>query len=328
LDYVHRHRTDVTLALGDVSAGIIAGHKPELIRRTAVTIPDWEVYEQAADKAKTMAFCMKNDIPCPRTFFLDQDDSEGVIDRLPFPLMVKPRRGIGAVGLHRIDTPQDLRRHYPRLRQQYGELIVQEFIPLEDGMQYQAEAFLDQHSRMKVCMVISKPRFFPVTGGTSTANMTIARPDIQQTVQRLLEGLRWSGAADVDLILDPRDGKPKVLEINPRVTAGIKIGFAAGIDFADLHLRLATGRPIPQTDSYKLGVYSRNLCMDILWYCFSDRRSRRSTPLPFFRFFGRDVCYQTFSADDPMPELGFILGMLRQYAKTETRRAKLGTDLE
>ena len=176
-------------------------------------------------------------------------------------------------------------------------------------------------------MVIAKPRFFPVTGGTSTANVTIDRPDIQDSVRRLLEGIGWSGAADVDLMLDPRDNVPKILEINPRVTAGIKIGFAAGIDYADLHVRLAMGRPIPAIDGYRLGVYSRNLCMDTLWYLFSDRQTRRSARPAFFRFLGPDVVYQTFSADDPGPLAGFVLGMVRKYASPSAWKAKLGRDL-
>ncbi|MBN2562306.1 MAG: ATP-grasp domain-containing protein [Phycisphaerae bacterium] len=327
LAYVRRCQPDVTLSVGDISAAIVSRNRQELIRYTGVATPEWDVFDYADDKGKTMAFCMENDIPCPKTFCVGPDGVDGIIEKLTFPVMVKPSRGIGAVGLHRIDTPEELRRHYGALHGKHGELVIQEFIPLEGGTQYQAEAFLDSDSRMRACTVISKPRFFPVTGGTSTANMTIDRPDIQESTRRLLEGIRWSGAADVDFILDPRDNVPKVLEINPRVTAGIKIGFAAGIDYADLHLRLATGQPVPSITSYKLGVYSRNLCMDILWYLFSTKADRRSTPLPFFKFFGKDVCYQTFGLDDPLPLLGFVLGMLRKYASPAVWKAKLGMDL-
>ncbi len=327
MQYLCRHRPDVTIAVGDVSAGIIARNKPDITRYTRVGVPNAEVFDLAADKAKTMAFCMENDIPCPKTYFPDEEDLEEIIAKVPFPVMVKPRRGIGAIGLHRFETPEELRKHYEALNARYGDLLVQEFIPLEGGVQFQAEAFLDGETKMKTCMVILKPRFFPVTGGTSTANLTIDRPDIQENVRRLLEGIGWSGAADVDLIQDPRDKVPKILEINPRVTAGIKIGFEAGIDYADMHVRLAMGEPVPAIDRYKLGVYSRNLCMDILWYLFSDRQARRVTPIPFFKFFGPDVCYQTFRADDPLPLAGFVLGMLRKYARPSKWKAKLGWDI-
>lgn len=327
LCYLRRHRPDVTLALEDIPAGILSRNKAQALRYTHVSVPDPEVFDLAADKAKTMAFCMANDIPCPRTYFPDYQDLESILALAPMPLMVKPRRGIGAIGLHRVYSGEELRKHYPLLRERYGELIIQELIPLEGGTQFQAEAFLSADSKMKACLVIAKPRFFPVTGGTSSANVTIWRPDIQQTVRRLLEGIGWQGAADVDLILDPRDNVPKVLEINPRVTAGIKIGFVAGIDYADLDLRLATGRPVPEIPSYRLGVCLRNLSMEALWYLFSDRQARRSSRPPFFHFFGRDVYYQNFGLDDPMPAVGFLLSRIVKFSSPQAWKAKLGKDL-
>ena len=324
--YLRRHRPDVTLSVGDISSGILARNKHQVGQYTRLTVPDLEIFDRAADKANTMDFCMTHGIPCPVTFLSDETDLDVIAANTPFPAMVKPGRGIGAIGLRRVENARQLKRLYPALREQFGHLLIQEFIPLVNGTQFQAEAFLDDASRMKVCMVIGKPRFFPVTGGTSVANFTVDRPDIQDSVRRLLEGIGWKGAADVDLILDPRDNVPKILEINPRVTAGIKIGFAAGIDYADLHVRLAMGRPIPVIDRYKLGVYSRNLCMDVLWYLFSDRRARRSAWPPFFKFFGKNICYQTFGADDPLPLLGFALCNVRKYANRRVWKTKLGRD--
>lgn len=328
MDYLRQHRPNVTLAVCDTCAGILSRNKAEITRYTNVTVPDYDIFVRSADKAQTMAFCMENDIPCPQTFFPEREDIESIIERAPFPVMVKPRCGIGAMGLHRLESKDDLRRHYQTLRERYGELIIQEFIPLEGGTQYQAEAFLDADSRLKVCMVIAKPRFFPITGGTSTANVTIDRPDIAENVRRLLEGIRWSGPADVDLMLDPRDNVPKILEINPRVTAGIKIGFTAGIDYADYHVRLAMGEPMETVERYKLGVHLRNLCLDILWYYFASKEMRRSTWPPFFHFFGKDVHYQTFGLYDPLPLAGFILGNIRKYGDPKVWKAKLAKDLE
>ena len=326
LAYVRKHRPDVTLAVADTGADILSRNKPELTKHTALTAPDYDVFLRAADKVQTMAFCMENDIPCPQTYTMEQEGLEGICAKLMFPVIVKPRRGIGALGLRKVEDPQHLEEVCRSLQGDYGPLLVQEYIPLEGGTQFQAEAFVDEKSRMKVCVVIAKPRFFPVTGGTSTANMTIDRPDIQESVRKLLEGIGWTGAADVDLILDPRNNVPKILEINPRVTAGIKIGFAAGVDYADLHLRLACGEPIPDIPSYKLGVCCRNFFMDVLWYLQSSREARRETVPPYYDFLGPDVCYQTFSVDDPLPLAGFFLGMVRKYANPREWREKLGKE--
>ena len=131
----------------------------------------------------------------------------------------------------------------------------------------------------------------------------------------MLESLEWKGAADVDYILDPRDNTAKILEINPRVTAGIKIGFVAGIDYADLHLKLAFGEPIPRISTYKLGVYCRNFFLEMLWFFLSDREMKKRTTPPFFTFFRKDMVDQVFSIDDPLAGVGFFLSMINFKAK-------------
>ena len=138
----------------------------------------------------------------------------------------------------------------------------------------------------------------------------------------MLEGLDWKGPADVDYMVDPRDNVAKILEINPRVTAGIKIAFVSGIDFADLYLKLAYKQDITMIREYRLGTYSRNFFMEVLWFLFSDFRMKRNTDPPFFKFCGKNMVDQVFSLDDPFTGLGFFLNMLRKYLNINTFKKK------
>ena len=133
------------------------------------------------------------------------------------------------------------------------------------------------------------------------------------------------GIGDADLIVDPRDGLPKVMEINPRVSCSIKIGFVTGIDYADMWVRLALDLPIEPHLQYQKGLHLRNLCQDILWYLYSDPQVRKTTGPPFSNFLGKNVFYQTISPDDPLTFVGFILYILRKYRSHSTRADKLGT---
>jgi len=323
IEFLKKQDIDVTLCVGDVSAEILSKNKDEISKYTKTTVPEYSKFIEVSDKLKLMEYCMENDIPCPVTHNLNKDTDINFIHEMDFPVIVKPRRGIGALGVQKVLNPESVRNILPEHTDKYGSLLIQEFIPQEGGMQYQAQAFLDEDSNMKVCMIIEKPRFFPVNGGTSTANVTVDKPEIVEVCKKLLEGIGWTGAADVDLILDPRDNVVKVLEINPRVTAGIKIGFAAGIDYADLHLKLALGKPIPKIESYQLGVYCRNIFMEILWYIFSTRFMKKTTKPSFFKFFGKSVVYQTFSSDDPFAGFGFFLNMSRKYLNINYLKEKL-----
>lgn len=87
---------------------------------------------------------------------------------------------------------------------------------------------------------------------------------------------------------------------------------------------MATGRPIEPRFEYPEGLYLRNLCQEILWYLFSERKARKAADPPFFRFFGRNVLYQTISGDDPCTFFGFVLRMLHKYSRADVRAAKAG----
>jgi len=322
LEYLKENQVDVTLSVADITSEILSKNKEEILPYTRVTSPDYSTFIRGYDKLTLMKHCMDQGLPCPKTYPLNEE-TFGDLDRLlDFPVMVKPVRGLGAIGVERFDSHGALQSAYPALKEKHGDLIIQEFIAPDGGMQYQAEAFVDEHGKMKVCLVILKPRFFPVKGGTSTANVSIEHPGITETTRELLEGLDWRGAADVDYIFDPRDQSAKILEINPRVTAGIKVGFVAGIDYADLHVKLAMGEEIPEIKTYKLGVYCRNFFLEMLWYLLSDRDMKKNTTPPFFSIVRRNMVDQVFSIDDPLAGLGFFLNMVRKYLNIKNFRAK------
>ncbi len=323
INYLKQNEIDVTISVGDISSEILSLNKKKITLYTNVTNPDYSVFIRAADKLNLMNYCMLNNLPCPITNALNENLLDSIENIYSFPVIVKPTRGVGAIGVRKFNSGSDLKKEYPHLRHKYKNLIIQEYIPrTKDGKQYQAEVFLDNESKMKTCLVIEKPRYFPVSGGTSTANVTIFHEEIKDISKSLLEGLKWRGAADIDYVLDPRDNKIKILEINPRVTAGIKIGFAAGIDFADLHIKLALGEEVPSIENYKTGVYCRNLFLETLWFLYSDVKMKRNTSPSFLKFFGKNIVYQLFSIDDPLPPIGFFFGMIKKYSNPKRFKSK------
>jgi len=322
LRLVRSGRYDVVFPFGHYTMWHCVEHKDELARHVRVPVADRDVFMRSFDKAQTMAFCMDRGIPCPQTYFPEREDLEAILARAALPLWLKPGIGIGAIGGRRIDTPDEARRYVGAFRQRYGEMILQDFIPQERARQLVCHVFLGADARLRACMISRKPRYFPLRGGTSTALESLHWPELADYCRRLFEGIGLTGIADADVIVDPRDGVPKVMEINPRVSCSIKIGFAAGIDYADMWLRLALGEPVPAKLEYPDGLVLRNLPQEILWYLASDRAARRHTSPPFWRFVAPNVVYQTLSADDPLTFAGFVINMLAKYRSPESRRRK------
>ena len=320
LKLLRREPHDVTIPLFDLCAHLIAKHKPALERHTRVPLVDLDVFMLARDKASTMRICQEHGVPCPRTWFPEEQPIKAIARDVTWPALVKPRISHGAMGIRRAHDAAGLAEVYSKTVEEYGPSIVQEFIPQTD-LQYKAQLFRDRDGSYKAGVVFNKLRYFPVTGGTSSANTTVQREDILESCRRLLDAMSWTSYADVDLIQDPRDGVAKVMEVNPRVTGSVKIAFVAGVDFADLLVRYALGQPLPSYEQYRVGVTMRYLPLDILWFLYSPDRFRAKPS--WFRFWGRDLCEQVLTVDDPFPFFGLFVGGLARLMSPKVRAAKL-----
>ncbi len=289
---------DVVIPLFDHAAEAVSRAKPELSRYAWIAISDYECFMHARNKLQTMRDCAALGVPCPTTV-LDENATVARIEaELTYPLVIKPLKGDSAVGFNVVCNRASLEETRRKTVARYGPVLVQEFIP-QTGLQYKAEIFVGNDGAMKAGVVFSKIRWYPVDGGSSTLNVTVARPDILETCMRLLRGINWHGYADVDLIQDPRDDVAKVMEINPRITGSVKIAFAAGVDFADMVVRHALGEEVRTTLEYKVGQYLRYFYKDILW--FWDAPDRWRAKPSWFAFFSRNCTDQVMSLSDPLP---------------------------
>ena len=306
---------DVVIPTVDFSASILAKNKKEFSQYCRVLANDWEVYEIAGDKEKTMDICMRNNIPCP--FTLESvSKKEDILDAaISFPIVMKPRVGYGAIGFKRIETKEQLATILQNMNESISDYVFQEYIPQND-LQYECAMFIDDNNEVKTSVVFSKNRWFPVNGGSSTLNITVERPDIIEYCSKLLKLINWRGPADIDLIQDSRDGLAKVMEINPRVSGSVRIAFLAGTNQALQMLELLYHQKVTSFNSYKIDQRLRCSQTDFLWFIKSKNRFK-TKPSYFNRKNTKD---QIFSWNDPWPWFSFSIQKLFSFKREMKKR--------
>lgn len=311
---LEKYHYDMVLPLNDDIAIQLSKHKKELSEYTTPIVEDWERFQFACDKMKTMQVCMENGIPSPKTFISLEDylDNETSVS---YPLVVKPRTGQAAVGFHTSETKDDVVNYYKLAEQKYGPMLIQEYIPQTD-LQYKCEMYVDREGALKAACVFAKNRWYPVDGGSSTLNTTVDRPDIVAICKTLLEKIGWRGYADIDLIQDPRDGIAKIMEINPRITGSVKICYAAGVNFSKLILQDFKGEPVEEALNTNYGVQLRYMHTDILWFLKSNDRFRCKPS--WFNF--KKCVHQIFSWDDMWPTVTYTLQSFEKLIKDKKKR--------
>jgi len=314
LEVLRADKYDVTIPLTDFSATMLSRHKDELKQYTNPAVNDWEIFLGAADKLNTMVACMDNGIPCPKTLRSAETLDEVLSSGMEYPFIIKPRVGYGSIGFHRIDNEEDLRRHFEKSVELFGGMVVQEYIP-QTGTQYKCEVFIDGNGEVKSAHVFDKTRWYPIDGGSTCCSTSVDRPDIVESSVKLLKALGWKGYGDVDLIEDPRDGVAKVMEINPRITASVKVCIKSGVDFARQIVEYETGREVTDYNEYEKGICLRYMHTDLLWFIESPNRFKSKPSW----FSWRRTCDQIWSIKDPLPWFTYTL---QGFAKFGTEKKK------
>jgi len=310
----------VTIIFGEHNANVLTRFKNELEKFTILPINDFDKYIKCRDKKNTLKMAQKIGVPTPKTYFPDEMGIENIAETITYPAVLKPNESFGARGITYPVSSEELIALYRQTKEEYGECHVQEFIP-PGGGQFKAEIFHDKNMRLIGWCVYEKIRFYPPKGGSSTFNRTVDRPDILKLGAKILQEIGWFGIGDCDFIGDPRDGKPKLMEINSRITRSIRICTLAGVDFPYMLYKLATGGKLNTDLGYRVPVYMRYLLSDVLWF-FRSKERFNSNP-GFFSGLFKSWHEEIFTTEDPLPFLGFSLSIAMEMLNKKTRKHRL-----
>jgi predicted ATP-grasp superfamily ATP-dependent carboligase len=307
---------DVLLPLSDTTMDLVTENTEEFKKHVRLPVPSREAFIQAYDKQNTMRICMENDIPCPRTK-MDSESLDHFIQAVGFPIVAKPRMACGSMGLKIVKSREQLDHLIESTTIIPSRYVLQEFIP-QTGRQFNVHLFMNNQGETTANLVTEKCRWFPIDGGASCMCRTIKDEQIQNYCEKLLKIMGWRSYCDVDLIMDPRDKIPKVLEVNGRASANIKICNLSGINIAEQMLQLAYAQPIEPLMPKKYDIRMRCLHTDLLWlFKAPDRFTRK--PYWFSCVRTHD---QIFSLRDPMPFFAFTLQSIPRYRREMKKRAR------
>lgn len=320
-DEIKAGHYDLVIPMTDYSATYLSRRKSELLPFSKVAVNDWDKFQYAIDKALTMQLCAQHGIPAPKT--LQGEDLLEQISQteLSYPVVVKPRTACGSMGFHLANDREQLIELISHDDNSHGPLLVQEYIP-QNGPQYGAEVFRDKNGKIKSCLIIKIPRWFPLDGGSRILSVSIHDEKIRQACIALVHALDWNGYANIDLLYDARTGEPKLLELNPRTGASIQINFECGVDLARLILENELGGCVTDMSDYPDNKQVSCFLVDLLWF-LKCRDRFRATPSWFQRGNIKDII---FSWEDPLPFFGFCLQSAIQYkgAMKKRKRRMLG----
>jgi predicted ATP-grasp superfamily ATP-dependent carboligase len=213
-----------------------------------------ELIADLADKRRFAALALEHRFDVPRTWTpTSAEDLRQQAAEVRFPVIVKPSNPIQwktdrvagvarATKAVRVDDRPHLDTLCTALLQARIDFVIQELVPGDDDEHYDLHAFFDRDSRPVAWFTGRKHRIFPVHAGSGCYVESVAIEALARAGLQMLATLRYTGIANVNYKRDPRDGRFRLLEINPRVSqwnilaarSGINLPWLAYAEFADL----------------------------------------------------------------------------------------------
>lgn len=234
----HQHEIRAIVPLFDLELPILASAR-ELLAAEGIraVVSSRSVVEICNDKWQTADFLARCKLQAPRTYVgLDAAFRALAANEITFPLIVKPRWGMGSIGLLEAEDENELKVLHAKALRIIGRsylatestkdpdrsVLVQEKL---EGQEYGLDVINDLQGKYMATLVKKK---LAMRSGETDSAITVDEPRLRQLGEQLALCLGHVGNLDVDLFLN--DSGAYVLEMNARIGGGYPFSHLAGAD--------------------------------------------------------------------------------------------------
>ena len=248
-DLVALHDVRLIVPLTDLDHLVLAQARDRL-GGAVVLVPEEETIARCSDKYVAHDFFVECGIGSPPTWLPD-----ALPGALPYPVLVKARRGFGSRHIFRAANRAELDFF---LGYTTADSMVQAVC---HGEEFSIDVFCDLEAR---CLAAIPRTMIESKGGESIKGMTIKDDELIVFGCRVSEALRIIGPANVQCFREP-DGQLQVTDVNPRFGGGFPLPTAAGSGYPELALQLANGeRPEPRLGDFREGVVMTRFFSEVI----------------------------------------------------------------
>jgi D-aspartate ligase len=177
---------------------------------------------------------MKHGVPTAATSFPRTvgDVRDYVADGVVFPVMLKGILGNrleerSGVKMMIVQSKDELIEAYKKLEDpEQPNLMIQEYIPGGDDQIYIFNGYFNKNSDCPAGFTGHKIRQYPVHVGCASLGICRWNREVADMTTSFMKTIGYRGILDIGYRLDPRNGKYKVLDINPRVGQAFRLFLA------------------------------------------------------------------------------------------------------
>lgn len=271
IDYCKANNIYVIISLFDIDLPVLSKNKSRFVKNGInVIVSDIDAIEICNDKWHTYEYLNGSGIMTPKSFVQLKDVKKAIASgEISYPIIMKPRWGMGSIGIYQIENNEELDVLYAKLHREIFKtylrfesrfdkdncIIFQEKII---GQEYGLDVLNDLNSNY--VMTIAKKKIAMRAGETDIAEIVNSEPFVNVS-RKISESLKHIANLDVDCFVD-ENGIIYVLELNCRFGGQYPFSHLAGVNFPRQIIEWLDGKPSnPKLYTPKIGTKS---CKDLV----------------------------------------------------------------
>ncbi len=250
----------VLIAASDQFVSAMGLHARELRKYFTFSDAAVEIQAKLGSKEQQYALAGAHGFPCPRTAYVQSAaELQDFVAAARFPCLLKPRQHrewealpeghpLRGRKLISAETAEALLGYYAQVEPHRPEVMVQEIIAGGDDAKYcYLSVYASDGSRIGAC-VVREFRAYPIQFGSASVVEPVEDREIETLCDQFLRAIHYVGICEIEVKRDQRDGKVRLIEVNPRVSGTGDCAIYTGVEVGWLHyLDLIGCSPPPVT---------------------------------------------------------------------------------
>ena len=250
--YCEKNDIDALVPLFDIDLPKLSRNKTEFNEiGVKVIVSSEEVISICNDKWETFNFLRDSGFNTPTTFLTIEDAIEAVkLGKVCFPLIIKPRWGMGSMSVFEADNVEELYVFYERTRKNIGStylsyeakqhikacIVIQEKL---EGQEFGLDIINNLDGHYEITIVKEKKA---MRSGETDFAETVRHEQLEKAGEELSRKLTHIGNLDVDAFYV--NGTPYILEMNARFGGGYPFSHIAGANLPKAIVHWLKGQAI------------------------------------------------------------------------------------
>lgn len=238
LDFCKKHKVNALISLFDIDLPILAKNKDKFDEIDVKLILSNEKFISICnDKWESFKFLKEHNFNVPKTYLsIDSFLNDFNNSQISYPVVVKPRFGMGSIGIEVADDLEELIFYYKKIK----KIITSSYLKYESAFDIEnailiqqkingAEYGLDVHNSLDGEYLVTIPkRKIAMRAGETDIAQVLKNPALIQLGQRLASVTKHIANLDVDVFI--ADEQIYILEMNARFGGQYPFTHLAGLD--------------------------------------------------------------------------------------------------